>query len=126
MRKCLNNILYLITNSLLLTTVIIGKLSLCLFSLGFHRLIAVDLQKIGAVCGLLASMKLMCLHLWPQEVATIDELRLDVVLRLLKSAHFNARMNSLKEVSSSSHRQQCNVIVYWSELVTVSCQQTYK
>ena len=52
----------------------------------------------GCVCDMLALMKSLCLHLWPNEVQNIDELRLNMVLRMLKSPHFNAKMNSLKEV----------------------------
>ena len=57
------------------------------------------LQKVGCVSEMLANMKLLCLHMWPKEVDNIDELRLDITLRMLKSPHFNARMNSLKEVT---------------------------
>ncbi len=57
------------------------------------------LQKLGCVSDLLATMKLMCLHMWPNEVRNVDDLRLEIALRMLKSPHFNARMNSLKEVS---------------------------
>ena len=59
-----------------------------------------SLQRVGVVSELLASMKLLCLTLWPQEVQAIDELRLDVALAMLKSPHFNAKMNALKEVTS--------------------------
>ncbi|XP_064624443.1 ubiquitin carboxyl-terminal hydrolase 24-like isoform X2 [Lineus longissimus] len=55
-------------------------------------------KKVGSVSDLLATMKTLCLALWPQEVKPIDQLRLEVALRMLKSPHFNARMNSLKEV----------------------------
>ena len=57
------------------------------------------LQKVGVVSEMLANMKLLCLHMWHNEVDNIDELRLDIALRMLKSPHFNARMNSLKEVT---------------------------
>jgi hypothetical protein len=40
----------------------------------------------------------------PQEVKPIDQLRLEVALRMLKSPHFNARMNSLKEVCAKNKR----------------------
>ena len=56
------------------------------------------LQKVGYVSDLLASMKLLCMHIWPTDIDALDDLRLDVALRMLKSPHFNAKMNSLKEV----------------------------
>ena len=40
------------------------------------------------------------MRLWPNMVSGVDELRLDVALKMLKSPHFNAKMNSLKEVSA--------------------------
>lgn len=57
------------------------------------------MQKVGSVSDLLASMKLLCMNMWPKDVEAVDALRLDVALRMLKSPHFNAKMNSLKEVS---------------------------
>jgi len=47
---------------------------------------------------MLATMKLICLRLSPDDVQQIDNLRFNVILRMLKSEHFNARMNALKEV----------------------------
>lgn len=49
---------------------------------------------------LLASMKLLCIQMWPQHTESLDDLRLEVALRMLKSPHFNARMNALKEVKT--------------------------
>lgn len=34
----------------------------------------------------------------PDLVTAVDDLRLDILLRMLKSPHFSAKMNSLKEV----------------------------
>lgn len=59
------------------------------------------LQKVGSVSDLLASMKLLCLNMLPNDVDSIDELRLNIALRMLKSPHFNAKMNSLKEVGDT-------------------------
>ena len=47
---------------------------------------------------LLTTLKLLCMRLWQNMVSGVDELRLDVALKMLKSPHFNAKMNSLKEV----------------------------
>lgn len=48
---------------------------------------------------MLASMKLLSLDLWPAQVTAIDNLRINITLKMLKSPHFNAKMNALKEVS---------------------------
>ncbi|XP_035828590.1 LOW QUALITY PROTEIN: ubiquitin carboxyl-terminal hydrolase 24 [Aplysia californica] len=56
-------------------------------------------KKIGSVSNLLSSMKLLCLKMWPQDVDKLDDLRLEITLRMLKSPHFNAKMNALKEVT---------------------------
>lgn len=47
---------------------------------------------------LLTTLKLLCMRLWQNMVSGVDELRLEVALKMLKSPHFNAKMNSLKEV----------------------------
>lgn len=57
-----------------------------------------DFQRVGCVCDMLTVMKSLCQHLWQNEVQRIDELRLKIVLRMLKSPHFNAKMNALREV----------------------------
>lgn len=62
---------------------------------------------------LLASMKLLCIQMWPQHTESLDDLRLEVALRMLKSPHFNARMNALKEVKTrtlSEYHIQGNLI----------------
>ena len=38
-------------------------------------------------------------------VTVVDDLRLDTLLRMLKTPHFSTKMNSLKEVSSSKSTQ---------------------
>lgn len=48
---------------------------------------------------LLTTLKLLGMRLWHKEVPGVDELRLEVALKMLKTPHFNAKMNSLKEVS---------------------------
>ena len=47
---------------------------------------------------LLTTLKLLCMRLWQNMVSGVDDLRLEVALKMLKSPHFNAKMNSLKEV----------------------------
>ena len=66
------------------------------------------LQKVGYVSDLLASMKLLCMYIWPTDIDALDDLRLDVALRMLKSPHFNAKMNSLKEVNIMEKRIENN------------------
>lgn len=55
-------------------------------------------KAVGDVFDLLTTLKLLCMRLWQNMVSGVDELRLDVALKMLKSPHFNAKMNSLKEV----------------------------
>ena len=48
---------------------------------------------------LLHTLKTLCLHCWSVEDSLkIDKLRLDTTLKMLKTPHFNAKMNALKEV----------------------------
>ncbi|KAL4237153.1 Ubiquitin carboxyl-terminal hydrolase 24 [Mactra antiquata] len=56
-------------------------------------------KKVGSVSDLLASMKLLCMNIWPTDTDALDDLRLNIALRMLKSPHFNAKMNSLKEIT---------------------------
>lgn len=55
-------------------------------------------KTVGDVFDLLTTLKLLCMRLWQSMVAGVDDLRLEVALKMLKSPHFNAKMNSLKEV----------------------------
>ena len=50
---------------------------------------------------LLTTLKLLCMRLWQNMVSGVDDLRLEVALKMLKSPHFNAKMNSLKEVCNA-------------------------
>lgn len=36
--------------------------------------------------------------MWAEDVTFVDDLRLEVTLRMMKCPHFNAKMNALKEV----------------------------
>ncbi|XP_071490931.1 ubiquitin carboxyl-terminal hydrolase 24-like [Diadema antillarum] len=56
-------------------------------------------KKTGNISELLTTMKLLCLHFWVDDVKRVDDLRLSVALRMLNSPHFNAKMNSLKEIT---------------------------
>lgn len=64
----------------------------CLFSL-FQRLVSIP--------DLLSAIKLLCMRFQRELVTVVDDLRLDTLLRMLKTPHFSTKMNSLKEVSAS-------------------------
>ena len=51
----------------------------------------VTLQNVISVCELLVSIKQLSLEMWPVDDQKLDNLRLEFVLRLLRSPHFNAR-----------------------------------
>ncbi|XP_065904481.1 ubiquitin carboxyl-terminal hydrolase 24-like isoform X2 [Dysidea avara] len=56
-------------------------------------------KEVGCVSDLLHTLKTLCLHCWSVEDSLkIDKLRLDTTLKMLKTPHFNAKMNALKEV----------------------------
>ena len=63
------------------------------------------------------------MRLWQNMVSGVDELRLDVALKMLKSPHFNAKMNSLKEVCI---RPICNLLyLSWNlEPFLIECGKT--
>lgn len=53
-------------------------------------------QKIGSCYELLEAVRLLCVSLWPEEVQRTSDLRLEMIIRMLKTPHFSARMNALK------------------------------
>uniref|UniRef100_A0A8C5WGL6 Ubiquitin carboxyl-terminal hydrolase 24 n=1 Tax=Leptobrachium leishanense TaxID=445787 RepID=A0A8C5WGL6_9ANUR len=57
------------------------------------------LQRLVSIPELLSAIKLLCMRFQPDLVNVVDDLRLDILLRMLKSPHFSAKMNSLKEVT---------------------------
>ncbi|XP_034271054.1 ubiquitin carboxyl-terminal hydrolase 24 isoform X2 [Pantherophis guttatus] len=56
-------------------------------------------KKLVSIPELLSAIKLLCMRFQPDLVTVVDDLRLDILLRMLKSPHFSAKMNSLKEVT---------------------------
>ena len=48
---------------------------------------------------LLLSMRRLSSELWLSEAKNVDDLHLNMVIRMLNAPHFNARMNALKQVS---------------------------
>ncbi len=56
-------------------------------------------KEVGCVSDLLKSLKTLLLRCNLLEmVTTIDNIRLETTIRMLNIAHFNAKMNALKEV----------------------------
>lgn len=53
-----------------------------------------------SIPDLLSAIKLLCMRFQRELVTVVDDLRLDTLLRMLKTPHFSTKMNSLKEVSS--------------------------
>lgn len=58
-------------------------------------------QRLVSIPDLLSAIKLLCMRFQRDLVTVVDDLRLDTLLRMLKTPHFSTKMNSLKEVSSS-------------------------
>ena len=56
-------------------------------------------KEITAVSDLLSAIKTLCHYFWPKHVENCDQLRLNMICRMLKTPQFNSRMNALKEVS---------------------------
>ncbi|XP_044286407.1 ubiquitin carboxyl-terminal hydrolase 24 isoform X3 [Varanus komodoensis] len=56
-------------------------------------------KRLVSIPELLSAIKLLCMRFQPDLVTVVDDLRLDILLRMLKSPHFSAKMNSLKEVT---------------------------
>ncbi|XP_078417060.1 ubiquitin carboxyl-terminal hydrolase 24 isoform X2 [Cetorhinus maximus] len=56
-------------------------------------------KKLVTIPELLSAIKLLCMRFQPELVTVVDDLRLDILLRMLKTPHFSAKMNSLKEVT---------------------------
>ena len=56
-------------------------------------------KEVGSVSDLLKTLKTLCMRVWSHESAQkIDQVRLDITIRMLKTPHFNAKMNAMKEV----------------------------
>lgn len=56
-------------------------------------------QRLVSIPDLLSAIKLLCMRFQRELVTVVDDLRLDTLLRMLKTPHFSTKMNSLKEVS---------------------------
>uniref|UniRef100_A0A8D0AD39 Ubiquitin carboxyl-terminal hydrolase 24 n=1 Tax=Sander lucioperca TaxID=283035 RepID=A0A8D0AD39_SANLU len=56
-------------------------------------------QRLVSIPDLLSAIKLLCMRFQRELVTVVDDLRLDTLLRMLKTPHFSTKMNSLKEVT---------------------------
>uniref|UniRef100_A0AAY5EM52 UBA domain-containing protein n=1 Tax=Electrophorus electricus TaxID=8005 RepID=A0AAY5EM52_ELEEL len=56
-------------------------------------------KRLVSIPDLLSAIKLLCMRFQRDLVTVVDDLRLDILLRMLKTPHFSAKMNSLKEVT---------------------------
>uniref|UniRef100_A0A3B4VJU6 Ubiquitin carboxyl-terminal hydrolase 24 n=1 Tax=Seriola dumerili TaxID=41447 RepID=A0A3B4VJU6_SERDU len=56
-------------------------------------------KRLVSIPDLLSAIKLLCMRFQRELVAVVDDLRLDTLLRMLKTPHFSTKMNSLKEVT---------------------------
>ncbi|KAM6921458.1 ubiquitin carboxyl-terminal hydrolase 24 isoform 3-T3 [Xenentodon cancila] len=56
-------------------------------------------KRLVSIPDLLSAIKLLCMRFERDLVAVVDDLRLDTLLRMLKTPHFSTKMNSLKEVT---------------------------
>ncbi|KTF88779.1 hypothetical protein cypCar_00041269, partial [Cyprinus carpio] len=56
-------------------------------------------KRLVSIPELLSAIKLLCMRFQRELVNVVDDLRLDTLLRMLKTPHFSAKMNSLKEVT---------------------------
>lgn len=60
--------------------------------------VSFSLKRLVSIPELLSAIKLLCMRFQRELVNVVDDLRLDILLRMLKTPHFSAKMNSLKEV----------------------------
>uniref|UniRef100_A0AAX7V3S5 Ubiquitin carboxyl-terminal hydrolase 24 n=1 Tax=Astatotilapia calliptera TaxID=8154 RepID=A0AAX7V3S5_ASTCA len=58
-----------------------------------------DKVRLVSIPDLLSAIKLLCMRFQRELVTVVDDLRLDTLLRMLKTPHFSTKMNSLKEVT---------------------------
>ncbi|KAM9385228.1 ubiquitin carboxyl-terminal hydrolase 24 isoform 3-T3 [Pholidichthys leucotaenia] len=56
-------------------------------------------KRLVSIPDLLSAIKLLCMRFERELVNVVDDLRLDTLLRMLKTPHFSTKMNSLKEVT---------------------------
>lgn len=68
----------------------------CCFSRFMY--VSFSLKRLVSIPELLSAIKLLCMRFQRELVNVVDDLRLDILLRMLKTPHFSAKMNSLKEV----------------------------
>ena len=65
-------------------------------NIGETELKSKDINFISDLCS---SLKILCCQFWPQHASDCDKSRFEIITRMLRTPHFNCRMNGLKEVS---------------------------
>ncbi|KAK2704726.1 ubiquitin carboxyl-terminal hydrolase 24-like [Artemia franciscana] len=56
-------------------------------------------KNVAAALDVLVALKCLCGTMYPTQNVNIDDMRLEIVLKMMKIPHFATRMNALKEVS---------------------------
>lgn len=69
-----------------------------LLSRSHNLILSFSFQRLVSIPDLLSAIKLLCMRFQRELVTVVDDLRLDTLLRMLKTPHFSTKMNSLKEV----------------------------
>lgn len=65
-------------------------------NIGEKELKSKDINHLSDLCY---ALKVLCRHVWPQHAGDCDKVRLEIIHQMLRTPHFNCRMNGLKEVS---------------------------
>jgi ubiquitin carboxyl-terminal hydrolase 9/24 len=65
-------------------------------NIGEKELKSKDINYLSDLCY---SLKVLCRYIWPQHVGDCDKVRLEIIHQMLRTPHFNCRMNGLREVS---------------------------
>ena len=82
-------------------------------------------KEVGCVSDLLKAIKALLVRCSLRElVTTVDNLRLDMTIRMLNIPHFNAKMNALKEVVRLTEEPfQVSLLLIWINMC-MHVQQT--
>lgn len=67
-------------------------------------ILSFSFQRLVSIPDLLSAIKLLCMRFQRELVTVVDDLRLDTLLRMLKTPHFSTKMNSLKEVAAQDSK----------------------
>uniref|UniRef100_A0A8C2CH96 Ubiquitin carboxyl-terminal hydrolase 24 n=1 Tax=Cyprinus carpio TaxID=7962 RepID=A0A8C2CH96_CYPCA len=78
---------------------LVQPLGVCAEYLNYSLVQVSVFTRLVSIPELLSAIKLLCMRFQRELVNVVDDLRLDILLRMLKTPHFSAKMNSLKEVT---------------------------